>query len=188
MGANDDATVPWLAATKDLVRAAANEHVPTLGICLGHQLAAVALGGVVEPDSAGKTVGVRTVAWSDAAPTDPLVGGVVGDGTPAVQWNNDTVVELPSGAVELARTPDRRLQAARFAPTVWGLQWHPEAGADVVAEWAERDRPTAAARGLDVDAAVEDVRAHTEALLRTWQPLVARFAALCAAASPPPLT
>ena len=186
MGANDDATVPWLRATKDLIRAAAEDDLPTLGICLGHQLAAVALGGVVEPDPGGKTVGVRTVAWTDTAPTDPLVSAVVGNGTRAVQWNNDTVVEVPAGAVELARTPHGRLQAARFAPSVWGVQWHPEAGANVVAEWAERDRPTAAARCLDVDTALADIRARTQQLRRTWQPLAARFAQLCGRAEVKP--
>jgi len=188
MGANDDATVPWLAATKELIRAGADEHVPTLGICLGHQLAAVALGGVVAPDPAGKTVGIHTVAWREAASTDPLVCGTVGAGTPAVLWNNDTVVGMPAGAVDLARTPQGRLQAARFAPTVWGVQWHPEADADVVAEWARRDRGSAAARGLDVDAALEDVRARDPELRRAWRPLAERFAALCAQrrSVPPP--
>lgn len=179
MGANDDTTVPWLGATKDLIRAAAEDHVPTLGICLGHQLAAVALGGVVEPDPAGKTVGVRTVAWNAAAPTDPLVSSVVGADTLGVQWNNDTVVEAPRGTVELARTSHGRLQAARFARTVWGVQWHPEAGPDVVSAWADRDRPTAAARDLDVDTAFADVEACADRLRRTWQPLAARFAQLC---------
>src|SRR4051794_37184949 len=47
MGAADDADHPWLAPTKDLVRDAAGRRTPTLGICLGHQLIAVALGGEV---------------------------------------------------------------------------------------------------------------------------------------------
>ncbi|MGV1007115.1 MAG: type 1 glutamine amidotransferase [Dermatophilaceae bacterium] len=179
MGAGDDATVPWLAATKTLVRAAAATARPTLGICLGHQLAAVALGGVVAADPEGKTVGAQHVRWSAAAAADPLLGVLVGPGTCAVQWNNDTVVELPAGALELARSARGRLQAARFAPTVWGVQWHPEAGPDVVSQWAARDRPTAAARGLDVDGALGGIRARAEQLRRTWRPLAVRFARLC---------
>lgn len=180
MGANDDATVRWLPRAKALIREAADTGVPTLGICLGHQLAAVALGGVVGPDPLGKTVGLQAVGWSLQAPSDPLLGPLVGERTLAVQWNDDTVVRLPPGAVALARGRNGRVQAARYAPSVWGVQWHPEADADVVSVWAARDRPTAAARGLDVDAALDDVAAHTRRLRQTWQSLAAGFAELCA--------
>lgn len=184
MAANDDADVPWLSPVKDLFRLAAAEGVPTLGICLGHQLAAVALGGAVRPDPLGKTVGVHAVGWRAEASADPLIGGLVSGRTLAVQWNNDTVVALPPAAVALARAANGRLQAARFAPSVWGVQCHPEAGLEIVTTWADLDRPTAAQRGLDVDAALSDIEAHVEDLRRTWRPLAQRFAALCA--DPPP--
>src|SRR5689334_19811156 len=54
MGAHDDDTHPWLGPSKELVREAATQGTPTLGICLGHQLAAVALGGVVRPNPRGQ--------------------------------------------------------------------------------------------------------------------------------------
>jgi GMP synthase (glutamine-hydrolysing) len=97
-----------------------------------------------------------------------------------VQWNNDTVIELPPGAVALARGHNGRVQAARFAPSVWGVQWHPEAGTEVVTAWAAKDRPTAAERGLDIDAALHDIEAQAPVLRETWRPLAERFAALCA--------
>lgn len=183
MGAGDDATVPWLEPTKRLLRRAASDGVPALGICLGHQLAAVALGGTVQPDARGRTVGVQQVGWRSAARADPLVGPVTTSDTIAVQWNRDSVVSLPPRALELARRADGQLQAAQFAPTVWGVQWHPEADADVVATWAARDR-TETGDDVDLDAAVGGVAARSERLRRTWRPLAQRFAVLCARSRP----
>ena len=55
MGACDDAVAPWLAPTRALIADAVARQVPTLGVCLGHQLAAVALGG---------TVGIGTLVFA----------------------------------------------------------------------------------------------------------------------------
>jgi GMP synthase (glutamine-hydrolysing) len=177
MGAYDEAAHPWLAEVKQLIRSAAAESVPTLGICLGHQLAAVALGGRVDRNPRGQQIGVLDVGWLPSAEGDALLGPLVGL-APAVQWNNDIVVELPGDAVLLARTPAREVQAARFAPTVWGVQWHPEAGEQIVSVWADHDRDQAVERGVDVDAYVAVVAAATDALCRTWRGLADRFAAL----------
>ncbi len=190
MGTNDDASVPWLEPTKRLLRVAAGDGVPALGICLGHQLAAVALGGTVQPDGRGRTAGLRRVGWQDAVSDDPLLGPVAADGAVAVQWNRDSVVTLPPGALELARRADGQLQAARFAPTVWGVQWHPEADGDVVATWAAKEQAATGDGGehpgnpgshgeVDLDAAVAAVAAHSDRLRRTWRPLAQRLAAAC---------
>lgn len=175
MGANDDADFPWLTRVKHLVRRAAATEVPTLGICLGHQLSAVALGGRVEPNPRGQQVGVLDVGWTSEALTDPLLGPIAGTGptrpTRAVQWNNDLVVETPSETVVLARTPRDEVQAARFTPTVWGVQWHPEAGVDVVRVWADQDRDEAAERGVDLAGYLAAVGAARDELRATWGPL-----------------
>ena len=62
MGCRDDEVAPWLPAVRQLITAAAKGATPTLGICLGHQLAAVALGGEVGRNPGGRTLGVLTVA------------------------------------------------------------------------------------------------------------------------------
>jgi len=177
MGAYDEATCPWLGPVKRLLRRAAEDGAPALGICLGHQLAAVALGGRVARNPRGQQIGVLDVGWLPAAREDRLLGPLVG-ATPAVQWNNDVVVELPPGAVPLARTASGELQAARFAPTVWGVQWHPEAGERIVRPWAEADRDQTIERGVDVDAYVAAVAAAREEQRRTWRGLATGFAEL----------
>jgi len=175
MGANDDADHPWLTRVKHLIRRAAATDVPTLGICLGHQLSAVALGGRVERNPRGQQVGVLDVGWTVDADTDPLLGPIAvtrsARPTRAVQWNNDLVIETPPGTVVLAHTPRDEVQAARFAPTVWGVQWHPEAGEDVVRVWAEKDRDDAAERGVDLEGYVAAVGAARDELRATWAPL-----------------
>ncbi len=177
MGAHDDSDYPWLAAVKQLLREAATQAVPTLGICLGHQLCAAALGGRVEVNPAGQQIGILDVGWTEAASGDRLVGPLVGP-VRAVQWNDDIVTEVPPGTVVLAHTSDGVIQAARFAPTVWGVQWHPETGAEILQDWADDDRDEAAARGVDLDAYVAQVAEATPELRAAWAPLATSFVAL----------
>ncbi len=117
----------------------ATAGVPVLGICLGHQLAAVALGGEVETNSRGQTFGLRTMGWTPDAHLDPLMSTVA---TPrrGVHWHDDVVTAVPEGAVVLAQTEGVEVQAARYAPTVWGVQHHPEVDADLIRPWADADR------------------------------------------------
>ena len=184
MGAGEDDRYPWLTAVKRLIVEAASTGRPGLGICLGHQLAAVALGGEVQPNPLGQQIGVFGVGWTEAAAGDRLFASLAARGTsaedvPAVQWNNDVVLRLPEGAVDLAHTSGGELQAVRFAPTVWGVQWHPEAGEEIIRPWADHDRDEAFERGVDVYAYLADVVAARDRLRATWRELAARFAEVC---------
>ena len=170
MGADDDAVHPWLTPTKDLLREAARDAVPTLGVCLGHQLAAVALGGTVGRCPRGRQIGVLEVGWTGEASTDPLMAGLA---TPrrAIQWNEDLVLEPPVGAVLLAATALGEVQAMRFAPMVWGVQWHPEATPEMIESWATNEPGPSADAGL---AAVREAEAELEL---SWRDLGKAFAA-----------
>lgn len=174
MGADDDARHAWLGPTKQRLRDHAADGVPVLGICLGHQLAASALGGRVERNPNGQQFGLFPLGWTGDAHLDVLMSTVA---TPrrAVQWNDDVVTALPQGAVVLAVHPTGELQAARFAPTVWGVQMHPEVNAEILAPWAAQDRELHLTNGLDPDAVLAEIDAAGAELAAAWRPLAARF-------------
>ena len=177
MGANDDAQHPWLAPVKELVREARDVGLPTLGICLGHQLVAVALGGSVVVNPHGQQVGLLGVGWTDAAREDRLFGPLSWPRR-AVQWNDDVVDELPGDATLLAATARDEVQVVRYAPLVWGVQLHPEVDVPVLEPWAASDRGSHETRGIDTDALLRDIHAAREELDEAWRPLATGFAAL----------
>lgn len=175
MGANDELAHPWLAPTKELVREATRRGRPTLGICLGHQLVAVALGGEAGPNPRGQQLGLLPLGWTAAAGQDPLTRGLVGTGA-GVHWNDDIVLRPPEGTVALARSGGGELQVARFAPTVWGVQLHPEVDERILATWAEDDRDRYDEGVLDE--VLRQVAAARDDLASGWRPLAEAFASL----------
>ena len=177
MAAWDDVAAPWLPDTRTLVRAAEATGVPTLGICLGHQLAAKALGGGAAPNPAGATVAVLPVCWSGDASDDPLFAGVVGTAV-GVHWNNDVVAALPPGARVLASSPDGAVQAARLGRHVWGVQFHPEASPDIVGRWVQEDGAPYVEAGLDLDQYLADLRHHESELFDGCRRLARSFVAV----------
>ncbi len=178
MGCRDDDVAPWLPAVRDLVVSAAKGGSPTLGVCLGHQIAAVALGGEVGRNAAGRTVGMFTVDGGDALAEDEVLAGATG--APVVQWNDDIVTELPSGATALATNERGDLLLARLAPSVWGVQGHPEASHEIVARWAEKDLDSTEIAHLDVPAVLASIEAAQPAVDAAWRPVVTTFARLLA--------
>ena len=177
MGANDDATTPWLAPVKERIRGAVGSGLPTLGVCLGHQLVAVALGGESAPNPAGQQVGLLDVGWTPDAATDDLVAPLA---TPrrGVHWNADIVTRLPDDGVVLAETPAGEVQVARFGPAAWGVQLHPEVDEPLVRSWAEGDRDDHLRLGIDQGRALREIDAAREELDDAWRPLAVQLVAL----------
>jgi GMP synthase (glutamine-hydrolysing) len=177
MGANDDATCPWLTPVKALIAHTVRSGGWFLGICLGHQLAAVALGGEVIVNPGGVALGLLPVRLTAAGRGDPFMS-VIGDGARSIQWNSDIVSRLPAGATELATAPDGSVQAARFGQRAWGVQFHPEASPADFATWAKAT--AAAGGGPDLATVVEDLTVAEAELRADWAALAHRWAQLVA--------
>ena len=163
----------YLVAEASLLRHAILRGVPVLGICLGSQLIAHALGADVRRAAA------RAVEWRNLVPTaegtaDPIVGALDLP-VPALHWNED-VFDLPTGAVELLERPGEGVEGFR-ASTAWGFQFHPDADAAGLedwyahAEWLEQAGVTEAqARAADA-AHLERQAASSRALFRAFAEL-----------------
>jgi GMP synthase (glutamine-hydrolysing) len=181
MGANDDDAYDWLAPTKRLIADTVQRaSKPFLGICLGHQLAAVACGGRVQPNPLGRALGLTPVGLTDAGRADPLLGGLVAPGAQSVQWNDDVVTRMPPGSTVLAFAPDGTVQAARLGDRAWGVQFHPEVSPEVFARWGAEARATdpSASGTAAAAAAADEIATRGPELAATWRPLAERFAAM----------
>jgi GMP synthase (glutamine-hydrolysing) len=176
MGAHDDAEHPWLAPTRRLLRHASEAGHPVLGICLGHQLAAVAFGASSRANPRGQTVGVRPIGWRDTAAADPLFHVLYADGASvAAHWNNDVVTAVPDGGVVLAETDDGAPQVLRLGQRAWSVQFHPEADHALASVWAEEDRDRAARDGVDVDDALQQIKEAESRLHATGRRIATAF-------------
>ena len=157
MGVHDDEMFPWLKPERALIRTAAHEGMPVLGVCLGAQQLAAALGAPVST-GAVEEVGVGRVELTGAGRRDPVLGpeynGLSGTTVPCVHWHRDTFA-LPEGAVHLAATRTFPHQAFRFGACAYGLQFHVEVDEVLADAW----RPLLPA-GVSLDA-TEVARVHT---------------------------
>lgn len=183
MGVHDDDSVPWLRPVKGLLREAVHQDLPTLAICLGHQLLAVAAGGRVDR-RVSPQVGPTGVVLTEAGRQDRVLGPVPEDAV-AVHWNNDRVAEAPPGAVVLAEYGSA-VQALRFGQQVWGVQFHPEVDVPTVAAWAAYDVADGTRTAEQSAALGERVAAVDDRLAEVWGAMTVRFAARVRASDMPP--
>lgn len=144
MSAYDDDVAPWLPALRDLLSAAVLAAVPTLGVCLGAQLLAVAGGGHVQVAAPpGREVGLTRVFWRSGAEADPVLGALAraaaGTGKRArsltLSMHADAIIDLPEDATWLGMSDMYPYQAFRHGSAL-GVQFHPEATLDTVRRWA----------------------------------------------------
>ena len=171
MNALADDEAPWLPELRRLLAEAVAGELPTLGVCLGAQLLAVATGGQVSLGTAAQ-YGAQLVAKRQAAATDPLFREL--PITPdVVHWHTDEVSVLPPGAAQLAAAPDCEQQAFRVGRLAWGIQFHIETTPEIIRAWAASTAAELAEYDLDAIVA-RCVAAHPD-IAETWAPFAARF-------------
>lgn len=126
---------PWLVGEKAAIRHWVGElRRPFLGVCLGHQLLADAMGGRVERMEAPE-IGVRDIERTAEGASEGLLGGLPRL-FPALQWHEAEVVAPPPGSVVLAENPDSAIQSLRVNDCALSVQFHVEVGPDTISKWA----------------------------------------------------
>lgn len=125
---------PWLKAEKQAIREwVAERGKPYIGLCLGHQLLANALGGEVALAQEGE-VGVHEVKVNGAAEGHPLFAGLSGSHK-VMQWHHAEVKVPPKEATVLASSPRTKVQAIAIDNHAIGMQFHAEFSPQSVASW-----------------------------------------------------
>ena len=152
MHADQEADHPWLRHEDELIRRLLDRRMPVLGVCLGGQLLAKAVGARVGP-AAAPEIGWHEVELVDG--DDPVLG-VLPPRFPAFQWHF-YAFDVPPGGHELARSAVCP-QAFRLGDAACGVQFHPEVTAEIVTRWAE----------LSPEEAPDGLLAETEERIDQW--------------------
>ncbi len=132
MNCDDTARHPHLGVEADAIRSAIDKGLPVLGICLGAQLIARALGARVTCNP------VKEIGWYDLTATpagagDPLFRHFTAT-EKIFQWHGDTF-DIPAGAAHLAASGACANQAFRYGENVYGLQFHLEVDEPLINRW-----------------------------------------------------
>jgi GMP synthase (glutamine-hydrolysing) len=121
VGHND--TYPYLVGATRTIRRAVEREVPYLGLCLGGQLLASAVGAQVKKHSSA-SIGFYEVQFTTEGKKDPIFKGLPGY-QQVIHWHEDTF-DIPDGAVQLATNPHTQNQAFRYGRNAYGTQFHIE--------------------------------------------------------------
>jgi GMP synthase (glutamine-hydrolysing) len=179
MNVDEVARYPFLAQEPRWIREAIRRDLPVLGICLGAQLLAKALGARVFPNGI-KEIGWYEIELTPEASDDELFGGC-GRRQTVFQWHGDTF-DLPSGAVPLAQSELCRRQAFRYGTKAYGLQFHLEVTPEMIDRWLDEPANRDEIAGLDyVDprAVRAEVADATSRMRPFADSVLRRFAELC---------
>lgn len=135
MGVLDTAEHPYLAHEVELIAATVRSGRPVLGVCLGAQLLAHALGATVYRGEQSE-IGLGSVSLTRAGREDPVLGGLGLEALPVMHWHQDSF-DLPDDALWLARSELYPHQAFRLGERAYGLQFHLEVDRHLARAWHE---------------------------------------------------
>ncbi len=165
---------PWLKEEKAFIKdAVEGRGLPYLGLCLGHQLLAEALGGEVAPSKTPE-IGVMDVQLTEVG-----ASGVLFDGLPevfkALQWHSAEITKMPAGASCLATSPACAVQAMKWGPRAYSAQFHVEIERDTVENWAKIPEYAEALKTALGDNGVDVMRAAAEAEMKAFNDMAERL-------------
>jgi len=179
MNVDEEERYPFLRDEVRAIQQALRLGVPILGVCLGAQLLAKALGARVYP-AREKEIGFSRVRLTEEGGRDPLFR-TQGQFMTVFQWHGDTF-DLPRGAVNLAASAVCPHQAFRYGRSAYGLQFHLEVTPGMVASWAREYASELAGLGLQEKGAemMAEARVRAAALAQQAEEVFGPFAALVA--------
>lgn len=147
--ANVDDKYAWLEKERDYLRAAHERGLPVVGICLGAQLIAQALGGDVQK-AAQREAGFVDVRLKSVAHTDTILTGIAWN-SPQFSLHRYEITKLPLGAVQLGYSVNCENQAFRVGMRTYGFQYHFEADRPMMNELLADARTDLHAAGMTTD-------------------------------------
>jgi GMP synthase-like glutamine amidotransferase len=125
---------PWLIAEKSAIRHWVRElQRPFLGVCLGHQLLADALGGTCGHQRPAE-IGILDVELTEAGCRDPIFEGMA-QRQKCLQWHSACVTQPPEGSLILAKSDLCSCQAMRIGEHGYSMQYHVELEPDTISNW-----------------------------------------------------
>jgi GMP synthase (glutamine-hydrolysing) len=161
----------WMIRVQSALSDLVSRGVPVFGICFGHQLLGMALGGRSGPNPRGREIGTVSLRLRSE---DPIV---TGPPTFDVSMTHlDVVLELPRGAAVLASTELDPHAAIRFADNAWGVQFHPEMDAAIIGDYIDALRDQLRVEDIDPERLLASRRDTPESAS-----ILARFARHAAA-------
>jgi GMP synthase-like glutamine amidotransferase len=173
--ADDVDTHPYLLDEQHLVREAVDLGVPVLGICLGGQILALAMGAALR-QSPVVEFGYTPISPTDEGRRDPVLG-VWQRGDRVFHWHED-MFDLPEGSTLLLEGEHVPNQAFRYGDSAWGLQFHPEVTESVIDGWLHVAGETNEKWGKTPDAIREEGRRFLQDEMRRAREMMRRFAAV----------
>lgn len=159
MSVNDRDRLAFIDDEIHLVETALETAVPTLGICLGAQVLAVAAGGTVRPMPMLE-IGLAPVQLTDQGKQTAL-RHLAAD-QPVLHWHGEAI-DLPPNGVCLARTNACNVQAFAIGPRMLGLQFHLETDLKCISDWTQGHASDVSAAGANPDLLIAEAHQYADA-------------------------